>query len=66
MFTGMMNINPGIKSGLRQPFTITVAGQTFFLTHDESRGVIEWNMFIDDEHMKAYVEKILKNYLTNQ
>ena len=62
----MVNIHPGIKNGLRQPFTITWLGRTFFLTHDEGRGTIEWNMFIDDDSIKRDVEEILKNYLTNQ
>lgn len=51
---------------MRQPFTITWFGRTFFLTHNEATGAIEWNMFIDDVNIKADVENILKNYLTNQ
>lgn len=61
-----VNINPGLKTGLRQAFTITVAGRIFFLTHDTFTGAIEWNMFMDDLELKADIEKILKNYLTNQ
>lgn len=60
-----VNINPGLKTGLRQAFTITVAGRIFFLTYDESRGSIGWNMFMDDLELKANIEEILKNYLTN-
>ena len=37
----MVNIHPGIKNGLRQPFTITWLGRTFFLTHDEGRGAMK-------------------------
>ena len=61
-----VNINPGIKFGLKQPFTITHGGRIFFLTHDESRDVIEWNMFMDDALLKKEIEEILRNYLTNQ
>jgi hypothetical protein len=61
-----VNINPGLKTNLRQAFTITVAGQIFFLTHDDSNDTITWNMFIDDFVMKEKVEEILKSYLTNQ
>jgi len=61
-----VNINPGIKAGLRQAFTITVAGQIFFLTHYAPNDKIEWNMFIDDDAMRQRVEEILKSYLTNQ
>jgi len=61
-----VNINPGIKTGLRQPYTITMGGQIFFLTYDESRDTITWNQFIDDDILKQDVEKTLKTYLTNQ
>ena len=61
-----VNINPGLKTGLRQAFTITVANQIFFLTHDAGNDNIIWNMFVDDLATKEKVEKILKNYLTNQ
>jgi hypothetical protein len=60
------NINPGIKRGLRQPFTITTFGRIFFLTHDEFNDAIEWNMFMDDAVLKEEIEEILKSYLTNQ
>jgi len=64
-----ININPGIKHGMKQPFTITVGGRIFFLTHNEANDAIEWNMFIDDvaeRDLKLKIEKILINYLTNQ
>jgi len=60
------NINPGLKTGWKQAFTITAFGRLFFLTHCEFSDKIEWNMFMDDQDLKADVEKILKNYLTNQ
>ena len=62
---GKVNINPGIKTGLRQPYTIVAFSRIFFLTHDESRDVIAWTMFVDPD-TKEKVEEILKNYLTNQ
>jgi hypothetical protein len=61
-----ININPGIKRGLKQPFTIMMKSRIFFLTHDEFNGAIEWNMLIDDTTLKQEVEQILKSYLTNQ
>ena len=61
-----VNINPGLKTGLRQAFTITVADQIFFLTHDAANDTIIWNMFVDDARQKEKIEKILKNHLTNQ
>jgi hypothetical protein len=60
-----VNINPGIKRGLIQPYTITKSGRIFFLSHDERSGAIIWNMFIDDDGLKQEIEKIFKNYLTN-
>ncbi len=61
-----VNINPGLKTGMRQAFTITMESQIFFLTHDASNGTIIWNMFMDDSEMRQKVEEILKSYLTNQ
>jgi hypothetical protein len=61
-----VNINPGLKSGLRQPYTIMMEGRIFFLTQDESSGAIDWNMFMDDDGTREKVEQILKNYLTNR
>ena len=61
-----VNINPGLKTGLRQAFTITTGGQIFFLTHDASNDTIAWNMFLDDDITKQKIEEILKSYLTNQ
>ena len=61
-----VNINPGLKTDLRQAFTITYAGRVFFLTYYVPSDAIEWNMFIDDSSLKEKVEEILKNYLTNQ
>jgi hypothetical protein len=62
----LVNINPGLRSGMRQPFTIMTDGQIFFLTHNESSGQIEWNMFMDDPDTKLKIEKILRDYLTNR
>ena len=61
-----VNINAGLKTGLRQTFTITMTNKIFFLTYDNGTDVIIWNMFVDDAEMKEKIEKILKNYLTNQ
>jgi len=61
-----VNINPGLKTHMRQAFTITMQNRIFFLTHDASNDMIIWNMFMDDFAMKEKIEKILKNYLTNQ
>ncbi len=61
-----VNINPGLKTGLRQAFTITMLGRIFFLTHDASNDTIIWNMFMDDDTMKQKIEETLKSYLTNQ
>jgi len=62
----LVNINPGLKTGLRQAFTITAFGRIFFLTHDERFDSIEWNMFMDDDATRQEIEEILKSYLTNQ
>jgi len=59
------NINPGLKTNLRQAFTITMGGRIFFVTHNERYDTIEWNMYADD-HTKQEVEKTLRIYLTNQ
>ncbi len=61
-----ININPGLKNGLRQAFTITTQNQIFFLTYDASRDAIIWNMFMDDDATKQKIEETLKSYLTNQ
>jgi len=61
-----VNINPGLKTGLRQAFTITIQNQIFFLTHDAGTDTIIWNMFMDDYAQKEKIEKILRNHLTNQ
>jgi hypothetical protein len=61
-----VNINPGLKTGLRQAFTITMQSRIFFLTYDAGIDTIIWNMFMDDFAMKEKIEEILKNYLTNQ
>ena len=60
------NINPGLKTGWKQAFTITESGRIFFLTLNLVTGAIEWNMFMDNSVEKERIEKILKNYLTNQ
>jgi len=61
-----VNINPGVKSGVNQPYTIMLGDRIFFLTHDERADIFIWNMFIDDIGLKQDVEKILKSYLTNR
>ena len=61
-----ININPGLKTGLRQAFTIMMRQRVFFLTHDAFNDSITWNMFMDDDTLRQEVEEILKNYLTNQ
>jgi len=61
-----VNINPGLKTGLRQAFTITVGRRIFFLTHDVGNDTITWNMFVEDFAVKEEVEKILRDHLTNQ
>ena len=61
-----VNINPGLKTGLRQAFTITIQNSIFFLTYDAGTDAIIWNMFVDDFAVKEKIEKILRNYLTNQ
>ena len=61
-----VSINPGLRTVMKQAFTITESGHIFFLTHNLATGDIEWNMFIDDLVLKARIEKILKDYLTNQ
>ena len=64
-----INVNPGIKIGMRQTFTITLgggAGKIFFLTYDADCDKIIWNQFVDDVVLKAEIEEILRNYLTNQ
>jgi len=63
---GYISINPGLKTAMKQAFTITTSSRIFFLTYDESRDAIEWNMFMDDLVLKVDIEKILKDYLTNQ
>lgn len=62
----LTNINPGIKIGMKQSFTIMTSGRIFFLTHDEVFDRIEWDMLMDDSELSEKVEKILRNYLTNQ
>ena len=59
------NINPGLKTDMRQAYTITMSGQIFFVTHNERYDTIEWNMYSDDD-TKQKVEKILRIYLTNR
>jgi len=61
-----VSINPGLRTAMKQAFTITESGRIFFLTHNLHTDQIEWNMFIDDSVLKERIEKILKNYLTNQ
>ena len=61
-----VNINPGLKTGLRQTFTITTGGRIFFLTYDGRNDSISWNMFMDDYILQREIEEMLKNYLTNQ
>lgn len=61
-----VNINPGIKTGTNQPYTIILDGRIFFLTHDEQYDTISWNMFMDDPGLKQKVEESLKSYLTNR
>ena len=61
-----VSINPGLRTTMKQVFTITESGHIFFLTHNLITGVIEWNMLMGDLVLKARIEKILKNYLTNQ
>jgi len=61
-----VNINPGLKTGLRQAFTITTGGHIFFLMYDGRNDSIIWNMFVDDYTLKQEIEEILKNYLMNQ
>ena len=60
------NINPGIKIGLKQPYTIMHEGRIFFCSHDQGTNEISWNMFMDDPELKEKLEKILKSYLTKQ
>jgi len=60
-----VNINPGIKRGMKQPFTIMTGGRIYFLSHDESTDAIVWNMFMDDSDLKINIEKMLRSYLTN-
>lgn len=61
------NINPGLKIGMKQSFTITVFDprNIYFLTHDSQFDKITWNMFVVDIAEKEKIEKILRNYLTN-
>lgn len=65
-FLSLVNINPGLKTGSKQAFTIMAGGRTFFVTYNDYNDQIEWNMYIDDTATKTEVEKILRNYLTNQ
>ena len=62
----LFNINPGRKTGSRQPYTMMNGNSIFFLTHDEATDQISWNMLIDPGETKDYVEKVLRNYLTNR
>jgi len=59
------NINPGLKTDMRQAYTITMSGQIFFVTHNERYDTIEWNMYSSDD-TKQKVEKTLRIYLTNR
>ena len=61
-----VSINPGIKTGSRQPYTMMTANRIFFLTYDEATDQISWNMLLDDGEIKDYVEKVLRDHLTNQ
>ncbi len=61
----LININPGLKRGLIQPFTITMGQRIFFLSYDEQSNRILWNMFIEDAEIKKKIEDSLRNYLTN-
>ena len=61
-----ISINPGLRTAMKQTFTITESGRIFFLTLNLATGAVEWNMFMDDIVEKERIEKTLKDYLTNQ
>jgi hypothetical protein len=61
----LANINPGIKRGSQQPYTIMVNHRIYFLTYDTRTDEISWNMFMDSAETAKNIENILRNYLTN-
>jgi len=61
-----VSINPGLRTTMKQAFTITGFGRIFFLTLNIATGAVEWNMSMDNTVEKERIEKILKDYLTNQ
>ena len=61
----MININPGIKLGTKQPFTITIGQQLSFVVYDELYDTVSFNCFVEEDR-KPEIEEILRNYLTNR
>jgi hypothetical protein len=60
-----INVNPGIRRGVIQPYTITIGTDIFFLNHDTVSNRFFWCSPADDDQRRN-VEKILKDYLTNK
>lgn len=61
----MIMINPGLENEAVLPMTITLDNQIFFVSYNKDRDMITFNCFVDEQETRIFIEKIVRDYLTN-
>jgi hypothetical protein len=58
-------INPGLEHNDILPFTITFNDKIFFLSYNRNTDMISFNCFVDEDAVRIFLQKIVRDYLTN-